>query len=155
MMYVQDALMALLLWRGTLRLELFGKSLMFPIHSLAAFLLAVFLVERPQLLPSFCFASIAWLLLATMGSPPMMFGVAGSYGELIGPCGRRIVDSSINALNHERTGFREAYHGNPRITVARNQNHCAGEGTKGMENRRMIRMTKAKDCDRFLLTVRT
>jgi hypothetical protein len=38
-----------------------------PLHSITAFFAAVLLVERPQLAPSFCFAFIAWCLLAIMG----------------------------------------------------------------------------------------
>jgi hypothetical protein len=118
MMYVQDAVMALLLWRGTYRLSLFGKSLLFPIHSLSAFLLAVFLVERPQLLPSFCFASIAWLLLATMGyrrSLPDVWSRCRSYGELIETLAvgeSSAPPASIKSRENyeEALAFREAYH---------------------------------------------
>jgi hypothetical protein len=58
--------MALFLWRGTLPIRI-GKNTMFlfPIHSLSALLIAILTVERPQLVPSIFFASIAWLLLAT------------------------------------------------------------------------------------------
>jgi hypothetical protein len=118
MMYVQDAVMALLLWRGTYRLQLFGKSLLFPIHSLAAFLLAVFLVERPQLLPSFYFASIAWLLLATMGyrrSLPDVWSRCRSYGELIeallvGESSTPPASIKSRENYEESLAFREAYH---------------------------------------------
>jgi hypothetical protein len=59
--------MALLLWRGTLpvRIPYVDKSFLFPIHSLSALLIAILLVERPQLIPSLFFASIGWFLLAT------------------------------------------------------------------------------------------
>lgn len=67
LMHIEDAVMTLLLWRGHFVLEMFGKTLSLPLHSLNAFILAVFLVENPQLYPSFCFASIAWLLVAVMG----------------------------------------------------------------------------------------
>jgi hypothetical protein len=118
MLYAQDAVMALLLWRGTLRLQLFGKSMLFPIHSLSAFLLAVFLVERPQLLPSCFFASIAWLLLATMGyrrSLPDVWSRCRSYGELIQTLATgesSTPPASIKSRENykEAVAFREAYH---------------------------------------------
>jgi hypothetical protein len=118
MMYVQDGVMALLLWRGTYKLQLFGKSLLLPIHSLAAFLLAVFLVERPQLLPSFYFASIAWLLLATMGyrrSLPDVWSRCRSYRELIetlvvGESSTPPATIKSRENYEEALAFREAYH---------------------------------------------
>ncbi|KAL3921597.1 MAG: hypothetical protein SGILL_002669 [Bacillariaceae sp.] len=65
--YLEDALTTLLLWRGHFELSVFGKELKLPIHSLNMFIVSIFLVEHPQLVPSFCFASIAWLLIAVMG----------------------------------------------------------------------------------------
>lgn len=47
-----------------MHLPLVDKSIMFPIHSLSAFLIMVFIIENPQLMPSLFFASIAWLMLA-------------------------------------------------------------------------------------------
>jgi hypothetical protein len=63
---LQDALQVLILWRGTLEVKIGAKSIFLPVHSAAAFLTAILLVENPQLFPSFCFISFAWILLATM-----------------------------------------------------------------------------------------
>jgi hypothetical protein len=65
--YIEDALMTVLLWRGHFELKAFGKIFKLPIHSMNVFLVSIFLVEHPQLFPSFCFASLAWLLIAVMG----------------------------------------------------------------------------------------
>lgn len=65
--YLQDALLALFLWRGHTSVSIFGKEFKLPIHSLNSFLVCVLLVERPQLAPSFFFATIGWLMLAVMG----------------------------------------------------------------------------------------
>jgi hypothetical protein len=64
--YLQDALMALILWRGTLPIEIRGETYKFPVHSLSAFIAAVLLVEQPQLIPSLFFGCIAWLIIAIM-----------------------------------------------------------------------------------------
>jgi hypothetical protein len=65
--FLQDACIALLLWRGTLpvRIPYVDKTILFPIHSLSALLIVVLMVERPHLIPSIFFASIAWFMLAT------------------------------------------------------------------------------------------
>ena len=84
--YLEDAALSLLLWRGTLPLNVFGREVMLPVHSFSAFCFAVFLVERPQLLPSFCFASIAWMLLATMDYRrrlPDIWSRCKSFGEFL------------------------------------------------------------------------
>jgi hypothetical protein len=65
--YIQDALTTLFLWRGHFELKVFGKEIHLPVHSFNAFVVSTFLVEHPQLFPSFCFASIAWMLIAVMG----------------------------------------------------------------------------------------
>jgi hypothetical protein len=65
--YLEDALATLLLWRGHFELTLFGKECKLPVHSFNMFVVSIFLVEHPQLVPSFGFASIAWLLIAVMG----------------------------------------------------------------------------------------
>jgi len=64
--YIEDAIMTLLLWRGTALVPFTDYKA--PVHSLTAFIAFTLLVERPQLMPSFFFASIAWLLLATNGN---------------------------------------------------------------------------------------
>jgi len=65
--FLQDAAMTVLLWRGHFQLDLGSHTFMVPVHSIVAFLFAVYLVERPQLIPSFFFASVAWALLAIVG----------------------------------------------------------------------------------------
>jgi C2 domain len=65
--YLEDAAMTLFLWRGHLDIPLFGREIKLPLHSLNAFILSTFLVEHPQLLPSFGFLSIAWIMIAIMG----------------------------------------------------------------------------------------
>jgi hypothetical protein len=67
MFFLQDGFMALILWRGTVPMRIpyiWKATVMLPIHSLLALVVAVLVVERPQLLPAIFFASIAWLLLA-------------------------------------------------------------------------------------------
>lgn len=88
MFYIQDGVMALLLWRGTLPVyvPIVDKSFMFPIHSLSAFLIAVLLVENPRLIPSLSFASIAWFLLATQAyrrSLPDVWSRCKSFPEFV------------------------------------------------------------------------
>ena len=66
--YISDAVVSIVFWRGNFPLW-FGKKLIMkiPLHSLITFILAVHLVERPALFPSFFFFSISWMLLAVMG----------------------------------------------------------------------------------------
>ena len=64
--YVQDAVLALILWRGTLPIPFLGKTFLFPIHSLSAFVALAILVERPQLFPAMLFASLGWFMVAVM-----------------------------------------------------------------------------------------
>lgn len=63
--YVQDAIKALMLWRGT-TVSVYGKEFSFPVHSLSAFLSLVTVVERPQLFPALFFATIGWFMIAVM-----------------------------------------------------------------------------------------
>jgi hypothetical protein len=65
--YLEDAVMTLLLWRGHFRVKLGATEIMLPVHSFNAFVVAVLLVENPEYFPSFCFAVIAWILIAVMG----------------------------------------------------------------------------------------
>ena len=58
--------MVLMLWRGTFQIAVFGRTIKLPVHSLSAFMSAIWMVERPQMIPSFSFAMLAWVLLATM-----------------------------------------------------------------------------------------
>eukprot|EP00535_Pseudo-nitzschia_heimii_P007256 CAMPEP_0197177648 /NCGR_PEP_ID=MMETSP1423-20130617/3180_1 /TAXON_ID=476441 /ORGANISM="Pseudo-nitzschia heimii, Strain UNC1101" /LENGTH=1215 /DNA_ID=CAMNT_0042627229 /DNA_START=106 /DNA_END=3753 /DNA_ORIENTATION=- len=65
--FLEDGLTTLLLWRGNFEFTIPYLEIKanLPIHSMSAFALAIVIVENPTLLPSLCFASIAWLLLAT------------------------------------------------------------------------------------------
>lgn len=85
LMHIEDAAVALLLWRGHYPLNIAGKEIMLPIHSFNAFILATVLVENPQYYPSFCFASIAWLMIAVMGwrrSNPDVWSRCHSFAEI-------------------------------------------------------------------------
>lgn len=64
--YIEDGLMSLLLWRGHFEwtIPFTEIELDLPIHSFTAFVMFTFLVEYPTFIPSFGFASLAWLLLA-------------------------------------------------------------------------------------------
>lgn len=82
--YLSDAFLCLLLWRGTYPISVSGKQIKLPVHSLSAFLLAVLVVERPQLVPSALLALIAWVLLAVMDyrrNLPDPWNRCKSYGE--------------------------------------------------------------------------
>lgn len=63
--YLLDVLAEILLWRGTTKLNMFGKAyaVWFPIHSLLLFIGMVVSVERPQFIPSIILYSIAYALL--------------------------------------------------------------------------------------------
>lgn len=69
MFYIEDGLMALLLWRGHAEwtIPFFDVEVKLPTHSFWAFVVSTFLVEHPTLIPSVCFGSLAWLLLAIGG----------------------------------------------------------------------------------------
>lgn len=64
--YVYDAAEWLLLWRGTLPIQVASQTIVFPIHSLSAFIVFTYLVERPQMFPSMFFFFIGWFMLAAM-----------------------------------------------------------------------------------------
>jgi hypothetical protein len=66
MYYIQDAIVALLLWRGTSHIRVFGRDVYVPVHSLFAFLSLITVIERPQLFPCMFFAFMGWFLMATM-----------------------------------------------------------------------------------------
>ena len=67
--YIEDSLIALLLWRGhhhiTFRIPFSSKdvTISLPINSFIAFLQGIFIVERPRLIPCFAFASITWMMI--------------------------------------------------------------------------------------------
>jgi hypothetical protein len=63
---LEDAVISLLFWRSQFDVELNGKKYGLPLHSFTAFLLFAFLVEKPIYIPSFCFASVSWMMLAIM-----------------------------------------------------------------------------------------
>jgi len=65
--YLEDSLGTLLLWRGHFPVNLGFTKLYLPLHSMAAFVVAICLVERPELIPSFTFGSIAWVMMAING----------------------------------------------------------------------------------------
>ena len=66
LLLLQDALIVLILWRGTYELKIGKKTVFIPIHSMATFVVTTTVVEIPQLMPAFFFISIAWILLASM-----------------------------------------------------------------------------------------
>ena len=83
--YLEDALMTLLLWRGHHKMTLGSTVVWLPVHSFCAFLVAIGLVENPQYIPSFCFLTTAWILIAVMGwrrHSPDPWGKCYSYGEV-------------------------------------------------------------------------
>jgi signal transduction histidine kinase len=65
-LYLKEAIVTLLFWRGHHELRIGGKKYLLPLHSGSLFLIGITLVEYPQLLPSFWFLSIAWSLVASM-----------------------------------------------------------------------------------------
>lgn len=80
--------MTLLLWRGTMQIPIPFKEevFLFPIHSLSAFLIMTLLVEHPHWIPSFFFASVAWLMLASQAyrrSLPELWSRCKSYKEFV------------------------------------------------------------------------
>ena len=85
-MYVEDALITLLLWRGHFPVKIDGKEYLLPIHSFNAFVVAIMLVERPEYYPSFCFAVIAWVMVAVMGwrrNNPDVWSRCYSFAEIL------------------------------------------------------------------------
>lgn len=64
-LYLTEAAITLFFWRGHHPFAIRGKTYLIPLHSMAAFVIGIVLVERPQFIPSFYFMSIAWLLFAT------------------------------------------------------------------------------------------
>lgn len=78
--------MSLLFWRGHFPLRIGSKEFLLPLHSLNAFIISTLLVENPQYYPSFCFFSIAWILIAVMGhrrNSANVWGKCNSYGEIM------------------------------------------------------------------------
>ncbi len=86
MFYLNDAVMNLILWRGSLPLTFGSTTVNVPIHSMTAFVMATALVEHPQLLPSFLFGCMAWFMIATnvyRRSLPDVWMQCKSFVELV------------------------------------------------------------------------
>lgn len=64
--YISDFIMGLFLWRNSFNFSISGKDLGIPLNSLCAFFMAITLVENPNLLPSYSFLTLGWLLTASM-----------------------------------------------------------------------------------------
>jgi len=65
--YVKDFVAGLFFWRSTSKFSIFGKKkISLPLNSICAFIMAIKLVEKPTLLPTFCFFSLGWLLTVAM-----------------------------------------------------------------------------------------
>ena len=78
--------MTLLLWRGHFPLLIGSKTYKLPLHSFNAFMVLITLVEQPQYIPSFCFAIIAWVLIAVMGhrrNSANVWNRCKSYAEIM------------------------------------------------------------------------
>lgn len=106
LMYLEDALMTLLLWRGHFPVKIGGKEYLIPIHSFNAFVVAVVLVERPEYYPSFCFAVIAWIMLAIMGwrrKNPDVWARCYSFAEIM----EKIVVGKCSTPPHDIKPFQD------------------------------------------------
>ncbi len=104
LMHIEDAAMTLLLWRGHFAITIFGKKLLLPIHSLTAFTMAVILVENPELYPSFCFACVAWLLIAAVDrrqENPDVWSRCHSFTEIL----EKVVVGSCSTKPHNIKPF--------------------------------------------------
>lgn len=60
---VKDSLSSLVMWRGQVKIS---EKIYLPIHSMIAFTVGTYVIERPHLLPSCFFLSLAWIMLASM-----------------------------------------------------------------------------------------
>ncbi len=58
--------MGLFLWRNSFEFSALGKEFGIPLNSMCAFIMAITLVEKPRLLPSFSFLTLGWLLTVSM-----------------------------------------------------------------------------------------
>jgi C2 domain len=63
--YVQQAVLTVLLWRGHYQVNIYRCKFKLPLHSMVAFVMGISLIEDFNLLPSFFFFCIAWFFLAT------------------------------------------------------------------------------------------
>jgi len=64
--YIVNIAKNILFWRGSHKVSLFGKEVMLPISSFTLFFMAVTLVEKPKLIPSYSFFSLASVMLISM-----------------------------------------------------------------------------------------
>jgi hypothetical protein len=84
-----------MLWRGSIKIKDF--VVWFPVHSFTNFLALAHVVENPNLIPSYFFASLTWLLLATMTyrqSLPDLWDRCKSYRE----CGEAVIVGTSSTL---------------------------------------------------------
>jgi hypothetical protein len=74
-----------------------GFEFWFPVHSFTNFVALAYVVENPNLIPSYFFASLTWLLLATMTyrqTLPDLWDRCKSYRE----CGEAVVVGAASTL---------------------------------------------------------
>jgi len=64
--YIIDIAKNILFWRGSHKVSLFGKEYILPISSFTLLFMAVTLVEKPKLIPSYSFFSLASVMLISM-----------------------------------------------------------------------------------------
>ena len=62
---IQNALHSIFFWKGQVRLP-FTTNIYIPLHSLIAYISALYLVDHPHLLPGCFFLSISWVLLINL-----------------------------------------------------------------------------------------
>lgn len=65
--YLYAFLRDMVLWRGSHQMIILGTTLKLPVNSMCAFIMATTLVEKPRLLPSYCFLTLGFVLMASMG----------------------------------------------------------------------------------------
>jgi len=61
---ISDSFASLMYWRGQVKVG----TIFLPLHSAIFFVVSTFVIERPHLLPAMFFFSLAWIMLANMGS---------------------------------------------------------------------------------------
>ena len=86
--YVVHFVRSMLLWEGSHHFTTFtGEEISLPLNSVCAFAMAVTLVERPYLLPSFSFLTVALVLLSSMrwrNNHPSPWRHRNSFADLFG-----------------------------------------------------------------------
>jgi hypothetical protein len=63
--YITQAVYTVLFWRGHKKINVFGKRIKLPLHSVVSFVMGTTVIENFDLVPSYCLFSIAWLLAGT------------------------------------------------------------------------------------------